>query len=68
MAIPVDDLLLCLLDGVFEVPAWRTFLDELRSQTESDYASLIFRPPGLVPNTVLHLYSGTRSPVVVQEL
>jgi DNA-binding CsgD family transcriptional regulator len=68
MGIAVDDLLLCLLDGVFEVPAWRTFLDKLRSQTASDYASLIFRPPGLVPNTVLHLYSGTRSPVVVQEL
>jgi DNA-binding CsgD family transcriptional regulator len=63
-----DDLLLSLLDGSFEAPAWSTFLDKLRELTGADYASLIFRPPGLGPNTVLHLFSGTRSPVVIQQL
>lgn len=63
-----DDLLLALLDGVFEEPAWTSFLDKLRSLTAADYASLIFRPPGMAPNTALHLYSGRRSPPVIQEL
>jgi DNA-binding CsgD family transcriptional regulator len=62
-----DDLLLALLDGSFEEPAWSTFLDRLRQHTEADYASLIFRPPG-APNSVVHLFSGTQSPVVIQQL
>ncbi|HEX4376150.1 MAG TPA: sigma factor-like helix-turn-helix DNA-binding protein [Steroidobacteraceae bacterium] len=63
-----DDLLLLLLDGVFETPPWTGFLNELRRRTSADYASLIFRPPGLASNTVFHLFSGKRSPVVVQQL
>jgi len=66
-ATPTSDLLHALLDGSFEDPAWSSFLDKLRQHTGADYASLIFRPPGL-QNTVLHLFSGTRSPVVIQEL
>lgn len=62
-----DDLLLALLNGSFEELAWSTFLDKLRRQTGADYASLIFRPPG-VPNSVLHLFSGSQSPVVIQQL
>lgn len=66
-AMLTDDLLLPLLAGSFEEPAWSTFLDKLRELTAADYASLIFRPPG-VPHSVLHLFSGTRSPVVIQQL
>ncbi len=62
-----DDLLYSLLDGSFEDPAWSTFLDKLRQQTGADYASLIFRPPGAL-NNVLHLFSGARSPVFIQQL
>jgi len=63
-----DDLLLALTDGVFETPLWSTFLDALRRRSDADYASLIFRPPGLPSNTVFHLFSGERSPPVIQEL
>lgn len=62
------ELLLALMDGAFDVPPWRRFLDAFRESTGADYASLIFRPPGLSPNTVLHLYSGARSPPKVQRL
>jgi len=62
------ELLLALLDGAFETPPWRRFLDVLRQRCGADYASLIFRPPGLLPNTVLHLYSGECSPPKVQRL
>jgi DNA-binding CsgD family transcriptional regulator len=65
---PTNDLLLSLLDGSFEAPAWSTFLGVLRRHTGADYASLIFRPPGGAPNSVVHLFSGARSPVFVQEL
>lgn len=62
------ELLLSLMDGALDVPPWRNFLDALRKQVGADYASLIFRPPGLSPNTVLHLYSGAASPPKVQRL
>lgn len=62
------ELLLALLDGAFETPPWQRFLDALRRCARADYASLIFRPPGLSPNTVLHLYSGACSPPDVQRL
>ncbi|HSW11534.1 MAG TPA: hypothetical protein VLI06_01770 [Solimonas sp.] len=62
------ELLLALLDGAFEAPPWGRFLDALRRHTGSDYASLIFRPPGLSPSSVLHLYSGECSPPKVQRL
>lgn len=64
---PVD-LLLALMEGAFETPLWSTFLDELLARTQADYASLVFRPPGLPPNTVFHLYSGQRFPPVIQQL
>lgn len=63
-----SELLLALMDGAFDQPPWRRFLDAFRASTGADYASLIFRPPGLSPNTVLHLYSGARSPPKVQRL
>ncbi len=63
-----DDLLLALLNGAFEKPLWSTFLDTLRRRTRADYASLVFRPPGLPSNTVFHLYSGQRSPPVIAQL
>lgn len=65
---PPDELLLALLDGAFETPPWTKFLDSLRKQAAADYASLVFRPPGMPSNTVFHLYSGRRSPPHVQQL
>lgn len=62
-----EDLLLALLNGSFEEPAWSTFLDKVRRKTGADYASLIFRPPG-APNNVVLLFSGTRFPDVIQQL
>ena len=62
------ELLLALLDGAFDAPPWQRFLDLLRRQAGADYASLIFRPPGRGPDTVLHLYSGACSPPKVQRL
>jgi DNA-binding CsgD family transcriptional regulator len=64
----IDDLLLALIDGAFESPRWKSFLDILRRHIRADYASLVFRPPGLSPNTMVHLYSGRRSPPHVQRL
>ncbi len=61
-------LILALMEGAFETPLWSSFLDQLRKQTGADYASLVFRPPGLPENTVFHLYSGTRCPPVIQQL
>ena len=61
-------LLLSLMNGAFETPQWSTFLDELRQCTKADYASLVFRPPGLAMNTVFHLFSGNRCPPVIQQL
>jgi DNA-binding CsgD family transcriptional regulator len=62
------ELLLALIDGAFETPLWSTFLGQLRKRTGADYASLIFRPPGMPPNTVFHLFSGRRCPPVIQHL
>lgn len=62
-----DELLIALLDGSFEEPAWSGFLEKLRRLTSADYASLIFRPPG-APSGVVHLFSGTQSPIVIQQL
>jgi DNA-binding CsgD family transcriptional regulator len=62
------DLLLPLMNGAFETPLWSTFLEKLRQHTQADYASLIFRPPGLPSNTVFHLFTGDRSPPVIQQL
>ena len=62
------DLLLALLNGAFETPLWSTFLETLRQHTRADYASLVFRPPGLPLNTVFHLFAGARCPPVIQQL
>jgi len=64
----IDGLLLRLIDGAAETPRWQSFLDELRRHIGADYASLVFRPPGMAPNSMIHLYSGRRSPPQVQKL
>ncbi len=64
----LNELLLTLIDGAFESPRWTSFLDGLRERIAADYTSLVFRPPGMQPNTVLHLFSGRRSPPHVQQL
>jgi hypothetical protein len=56
------------MNGAFERPLWSTFLEQLRHRTRADYASLIFRPPGLSSNTVFHLFTGSRCPPVIQQL
>lgn len=67
-ALRVDDLILALIDGAFESPRWTSFLDGLRRHLRADYASLVFRPPGMAANALVHLYSGRRSPPQVQKL
>jgi DNA-binding NarL/FixJ family response regulator len=62
------DLLLALMNGAFETPLWSSFLDQLRQRTRADYASLVFRPPGMPLNTVFHLFTGDRCPPVIQQL
>lgn len=61
-------LILALIDGAFETPLWSTFLEQLLRRTDAGYASLVFRPPGLAPNTVYHLFTGERFPPAVQQL
>jgi hypothetical protein len=65
---PTSTLLLSLLDGAFETPPWSTFLEQLLLRTHAGYASLVFRPPGLAPNTVYHLFAGERFPPAAQKL
>jgi DNA-binding CsgD family transcriptional regulator len=60
--------LLSLMDGAFETPPWSSFLDQLLRRTNAGYASLVFRPPGLAPNTVFHLFAGEKFPPSVQKL
>jgi DNA-binding CsgD family transcriptional regulator len=67
-AMETENLRIALLEGSFEERPWTTFLDRLRQCTSANYASLIFRPPGLPSNTVFHLYSGECSPPHVQRL
>lgn len=62
------DLLLALLNGGFENPLWSSFLEKFRRCTRADYASLVFRPPGLPSNTVFHLFTGRRCPPAIQQL
>jgi len=62
------DVLEALFEGVFEQPLWARFLDRLRALTGADYASLIFRPPAPARPSVVHLYSGTGSPPLIQQL
>lgn len=63
-----NTLLSALLDGVFETPLWTSFLDELRKRTHADYASLVFRPPGMPSNRVFHLFSGEQFPPLIEKL
>lgn len=56
------------MNGVFETPRWSTFLDELRRRTQADYASLVFRPPGLPSNAAFYLFSGKRWPSSIERL
>jgi len=62
------DLLTPILEGAFETPLWAGFLEGLKRKTAADYASLIFRPPGLPLNAVVHLFAGDPSPPMVERL
>jgi DNA-binding CsgD family transcriptional regulator len=52
------ELIGALLEGAYEKPLWGSFLDCLRRATASDYAVLVFRPPGIPFDEALHLISG----------
>ena len=51
-----------LLDGAFETPPWHNFLDHLRQATKSDFAVLVFHPPGWPFEDRLQLISGDATP------
>jgi DNA-binding CsgD family transcriptional regulator len=63
-----NSLILPLMEGTFETPLWSTFLHQLLHKTHAGYASLVFRPPGLAPNTVFHLFAGERFSPSAQKL
>jgi len=65
---PIADLLLPLLDGAFEDPPWRDFLERFRRVVGADYASLIFRPLAPSRPSVMHLFAGEGSPPLVERL
>jgi DNA-binding CsgD family transcriptional regulator len=65
---PRRELFAALVEGAFESPLWKTFLDGLRRTVAADYASLIFRRPAQPLNDVVHLYSGDPSPPLVHQL
>lgn len=60
----LGDLVTALLDGPFETPLWKTFLDRIRLATNADVAVLIFQPPGMPPDEAYQLTSG---PVTLTE-
>lgn len=62
------ELFTALVEGCFETPLWKSFLDGLRATVAADYASLIFRRPDQPLNDVVHLYSGAPSPPLVHQL
>ena len=55
------ELISSLLDGAFETPLWKTFLEQLRSQVAADWATLIFRPPGRPLGEAIHVFAGDRT-------
>jgi DNA-binding CsgD family transcriptional regulator len=62
------DLVGAVYDGIFEQPLWSSFLERLRQRTRSSYASVIFRPPGRLENSVIELFAGRRAPPELQHL
>ena len=58
----LTEMTIALLDGAFETPPWRSFLDQLRRATDADFATLVFHPPGCPYNDGLHLISGEATP------
>lgn len=51
-------LVTALLDGAFETPLWRTFLETLRQATRADFAILLLQPPGWPRDKVMQLIAG----------
>lgn len=45
------------LEGGFETPLWGTFLNRLRAATAAAYATLTFRPPGMVLEEAVQCFS-----------
>jgi DNA-binding CsgD family transcriptional regulator len=62
------ELVSSLLDGAFETPLWRTFLEQLRGHVAADWATLIFRPPGRPLGEALHLFAGDRPRATVDQM
>ncbi|MBB5685954.1 helix-turn-helix transcriptional regulator [Sphingobium boeckii] len=59
-----DRLVAALFDGVAETPLWKTFLEQLRSLTGADFATLIFNPPGRPMDDALQLLSAESATAV----
>lgn len=62
-------LVVPLIEGMVEEPAWSTFIARLRERVGGDYASLVFRPlPFGTPEArVIHLFDGQPSPPPVSQ-
>lgn len=60
----LGDLITALLDGPFETPLWKGFLDRMKAATNADVAVLMFQPPGMPPDEAYQLTSG---PVTLTE-
>jgi DNA-binding CsgD family transcriptional regulator len=57
-------LFAALFSGALETPRWGTFLDELRRETQADYAILMFRPPRRRVDESVYLLSGAEPSAV----
>jgi hypothetical protein len=54
----LPQLLTALIEGAFEVPLWKTFLEAVIAETNADYATLILHPPGRPMDDGLRLAAG----------
>ncbi len=51
-------LISAILDGAFETSPWSSFLDQLKTMTDAEYVTFLFRPPGRPLGEALHLFAG----------
>jgi DNA-binding CsgD family transcriptional regulator len=60
-------LIAALFSGVSETPLWSTFLNRLRDATGTDFAALVFHPPGRRLEEAMHLVSDANPPPDVEQ-
>lgn len=61
-------LISALIEGAFEVPLWSTFLSLLREETQADFVTLHFRPPGRPMDEMINLCSAGEESVDLQSI